>query len=127
MSEPKVSSSELAGFFGTEQWYKHPLVRGLLFTDGIAYLCTHGAGWVVDAVASYQTDPRILRDLDLRMMQFWKLTVADGKAKLICVRDSGQEPTITQEWTWTDFPLAELEIWVKRDEQAVTMFLPSEY
>jgi hypothetical protein len=40
---------KLAGFMGTEQWYRHPIVKNTLYTDGIKYVAQKaGAYWLID-------------------------------------------------------------------------------
>lgn len=62
-SEPqpkRLDSSELhallAQCYGTEQWYRHRLVKGMLYTDGVQCFAEHGGGqgayWFVDIVAT---------------------------------------------------------------------------
>jgi hypothetical protein len=56
---PEELLTNLAQFTGTTQWYKHPLYRGLLYTDGIQYLAENaGCYWLIDYVFSNQVLPR---------------------------------------------------------------------
>lgn len=120
-----LNESDLRQFHGTDQWHMHWSKR-LLYTDGVKYVADHGeAYWLIDAIASYQSSPLITKNEMLRDMQFWKLTVSDGKGVLTCVEDTGMKPVIKQEIEFTDFPLSEIEIWVERGDY-MTAMLPGE-
>ena len=118
------TESDLSNFYGTEHWYRH--WTGLLvYTDGIHYLVEHGAAWLVDAVASYQTEPKLNKGM-LADFQIWELKVKDSKAVLTCRADSGKKPVVTQEIEYTDFPLSEIKLYVENGGDAKVLMLPSE-
>lgn len=51
MENQKLTKADLAQFTGTEQWYRHPIARDILYTDGIQYLAnTGGAQTLVNAI-----------------------------------------------------------------------------
>ena len=55
MSTKKLDPSVLAHFTGTEHWYRHGLVRDILFTDGAKYVADQGgAHWLIDEIALAQ-------------------------------------------------------------------------
>lgn len=107
----KLNLNDLAHFTGTEHYYQH-WARGLVYTDGVHHLATNGAGWLVDAIASYQFDQRL--NGRLREFQLWELEAKDGKATLTCREDSGLAPAITQEIEYTDFPDGSVKLYVER-------------
>lgn len=121
-SEYRLTEADLSQFTGTSQWYPHPL--GLTYTDGVHYLAEQGgAYWLLDAIASWQFDPRVRDDRMLQQIQFWKLTVnSDRSAVLICERDS-DDVAVTQEIPFTDFPLQSVTIYC----QDGVLLLPSEH
>jgi hypothetical protein len=44
--------ADLHQFTGTEHWYRHALVKSVLFTDGAKYLAdTAAAYWLLDEIA----------------------------------------------------------------------------
>jgi hypothetical protein len=130
MPKPEISQSDLDQFTGTEHYYRY--IGGMLLTDGAKFLAEKaGAFWLLDIIASYQKDKRILGNERLRDMQFWTLTVkpenAGGhKGVVVCQEDSDIPPVITQNIPFTDFPMPEVKLWVQRGEHLVIM-LPSEY
>ena len=101
----------LAQFTGTDGYAKYP--GGLLLTDGIRFLAENaGAFWLLDVIASYQ--PRCRRDPMLRDMQFWTLKRVPDTSKAVVTCDDGDgHVKITQKIPFTDFPLAEVKIWVE--------------
>ena len=95
----------LSNFTGTENYYcnkNYPFE----YTDGVKYLAENGgAYWLLDAIASWQ------KELNSSQIQFWMLIVnADNSAVLTCERDD--EPVITQQIPFTDFPLSEVTLWL---------------
>src|SRR6266545_2852011 len=67
---------ELRQFIGTERYYRH--FTGMLYTDGIRYLADRaGCYWLIDVVASYQSELRAFP------FQGWDLTVFPNKSALV--------------------------------------------
>jgi hypothetical protein len=114
-----ITADILAGFYCTEHHHRH--LFGMLYTDGIHYLAENGAGWLVDAIASYQGSKELQTE-SFKYFQFWNLKVTGKTAVLTCVEDSGMTPVITQEIELTDFPF-DIDIWVENG----VMILPSEH
>jgi hypothetical protein len=111
-----LTKDDLSRFTGTENYFRHWTGR-LLYTDGVKYLADKGgAHWLIDVIASYQGDRRITANHMLRNLQFWNLTVKDGRGRLTCVEDNGRPPVIVQEIEFTDFPLDEVDVWVERGD-----------
>ena len=50
-----LDKATLKQFTGTEYWYRHGLVRTVLFTDGAKYVADQGgAYWLLDEIAFSQ-------------------------------------------------------------------------
>jgi hypothetical protein len=126
------------GFTGSEHYYRHWTDRAM-FTDGVHYVAEHGgrngAFWLLDAIVSWQTDPKVLRNQSLQEHQFWKLEVKDSKGLLTCRTDSGRKPIVSQEIEYTDFE-HDIEIWAApsvfpgrdgQEKQYLVLYLPSEH
>jgi len=121
-SPQPLTEADLAQFTGTSTYYQHSL--GVQYTDGVYYLAERGgAYWLIDAIASWQIDPRVNRDPMLQQIQFWKLTVNDDQsALLVCERDEG-DVAVSQDIPFTDFPLKEVKLYLQNG----VVLLPSEY
>ena len=121
-SPQPLTEADLAQFTGTSTYYQHSL--GVQYTDGVRYLAEHaGAYWLIDAIASWQIDPRVHRDPMLQQIQFWKLVVNDDRsALLVCERDEG-DIAVSQEIPFTDFPLKQVRLYFQNG----VVLLPSEY
>ena len=119
MSQKTLNKSDLAQFTGSEQWYRHGLVRKVLYTDGARYVAeTAGAYWLLDEIAFAQAEPTVSAE----EFQFWKLAVTDSKAVLTC--DDGNGTIVfTKRIEFTDFPLDEIRFYFTDN----TILLPSEY
>lgn len=105
----KLTKDELHQFTGTEHWYRHGLVRDVLFTDGAKHVADKGgAYWLIDEIALAQ---RFHKKVQREAFQFWKLTVKqDQSAMLVCEDGNG-----TRVWAkaipYTDFPLDEISFY----------------
>jgi hypothetical protein len=125
---------ELKNFTGSLTQYRTPF--GMLYTEGVQHLILestgvigangqrcNGAFWLLDAIASHQ--PQAKKACD--GFQLWTLTLHDqgasSGATLRCRADSDQEPIITQEIEYTDFPLASVKLYVIDN----VVLLPDEY
>ncbi|PZU88622.1 MAG: hypothetical protein DI529_05335 [Chryseobacterium sp.] len=121
MENQKLRKADLAQFTGTEQWYRHPIARDILYTDGIQYLAnTGGAYWLIDKVAFLQTHPRFKK----QEFQVWTLKVDLEKSEAVLTCDDGNYNVIfTEKILYTDFPLDEIKIYFTGN----VILLPSEY
>jgi hypothetical protein len=121
MNESKLTRAELAQFTGSENWYRHGLVRSVLFTDGAKHLADRaGAYWLIDEIALAQKFDKVVAAEEF---QLWKLTVnADHTAILAC--ENGDCDTVMRkEIPFTDFPFDEIKLYCTNN----TILLPSEY
>ena len=115
-----LTQSDLRQFTGTEQWYRHGLVRSVLFTDGAKHVADAGeAYWLLDEIALAQ---RFNKVLAAEPFQVWKLAVTGTAAVLIC--EDGNGNTVSRKTiAFTDFTLPEITLWFTDN----TILLPSEY
>ncbi|BAY08157.1 DUF6876 family protein [Calothrix sp. NIES-2098] len=132
----KKLKSELAQFWGTTMYYKHPLFPYFFLTDGTHYLREEAkCHWLFDRIAVLQRDPAIESHPKLQEIQFWILKVRANKhATLVCEWDKGQM-VLADFIPYTDFPLAAIKLFVQplylNPESATrsgwVCHLPSEY
>ena len=117
----KLTAADLRQFTGSEQWYRHDIVRDVLFTDGAKYVADQaGAYWLLDEIALAQ---RYQKSVAGEEFQLWKLQVnPDHTAKLTC-EDGNGHAVYSKAIEYTDFPLPELELYCTNH----TILLPSEY
>ena len=104
-----LSKDDLIQFTGSEQWYRHAMVRDILYTDGVKYVAeTAGAYWLIDEITRAQ---RFDKGLAAEEFQLWKLTVnSDHTATLTC-EDGDGGVLFTKAIEFTDFPLAEITLY----------------
>jgi len=117
----ELTAADLLQFTGSEQWYRHGIVRDVLFTDGAKYVADQAeAYWLLDEIALAQRYEKRVADEEF---QHWKLTVnADHTATLTC--DDGNDNIVySKEIEYTDFPLDEIRLYYA----GKTILLPSEH
>ena len=111
--------SDLRQFTGTEQWYRHGLVRNVLYTEGAKHVAdAGGAYWLLDEIAFAQHEKKVTAE----PFQVWKLTVKDSAAVLTC-EDGNYNTVFSKNIEFTDFPLPEITLWFTDN----VILLPSEY
>lgn len=121
LPEYKVAALKeaLAGFIGTEHYYRHALYRDYNFTDGVHYLApTASSWWLVDdciGISKYKFPNE-------RFLTF-KLSVDLEKHKAVLTVRDGNKDIHTKNYSYCDFPLDEIELWIVNK----VVLLPSEY
>jgi len=115
----EFSPDALTQFTGTSQWYRHGLVPGVTYTDGVRYVAeTAGAYWLLDKIATAQ----LAEPHRSEAFQVWTLEVRERRASLICTDGDDTQISI-EEITFTDFPEPGLTLWFTDN----VLLLPSEY
>ena len=116
-----LEESDLHKFSGTEHWYRHSLVRSVLFTDGVKHVAeAGGAHWLVDEIALAQ---RYEKKLSGEEFQLWKLTVKEDRTATLVCEDGNGRKLLSKVIPYTDFPLREIKLYFTGD----VILLPSEY
>jgi hypothetical protein len=120
-STKTFSRTALRQFTGTEQWYRHGLVRNVLFTDGAKYVAdSAGAYWLLDEIAFAQKgEPAIAAEA----FQFWKLAVKPNQTATLTCEDGNGHAVFSKEIEFTDFPTEGVELYFTDN----TILVPSEY
>jgi len=120
-TEKALTKTDLDHFTGSETWWRHALVRSILFTDGAKHVADiGGAYWLLDEIALAQ---KYNRKVAAEEFQHWTLKVKpDHTARLTCDDGNGRV-VYTKQLTFTDFPLDEISFYVCNN----TILLPSEY
>lgn len=121
MTDKILDKAVLAQFTGTEKWYRHSLIRRVLFTDGVKYVAdTAGAYWLIDEIAFGQVEKAIAAE----EFQVWKLNVDLKKSHAVLTCEGGNDNILfIKEIRYTDFPIEEIRFYFVTD----TILLPSEY
>lgn len=108
-------------FTGTEEWFRYPLNRNMLFTDGVKFFADNaggGAYWFLDIVA---TEHMPLQMAGEEFMVI-KLKVEGSKATI--TTEDGNDRVLTQRRIdYTDCPEGEWTFYLVDG----TLLLPSEY
>jgi len=115
-----LNEADLRQFTGTEQWYRHQIMRNVLYTDGARHVAEAGeAYWLLDEIATAQAIGFVAAE----EFQVWKLTVNkdDNTADLVC-EDGNDNVVTSKKIPFTDFPLPEITLWYENN----TIMLPSE-
>ena len=121
--------SALLQFSGSDTFTKwSPLFPGSVITDGALYVAEEcGAYWLMDAIASWQHDPKVKGE----EFQVWQLTryVTSGEERWDLIADDGNGNQLAlQAIEFSDFPLAGIKFFAVRNELGgITIMLPGEY
>lgn len=118
--------NHLAQFTGSETFTRHSLIPRVLMTEGVVFLANEaGAHWLTDAVASYLCHESARRE----PFQVWRLAVncLTRSGQLTMTDGNNSTSLITQTLDYTDFPLAEIDLWLVADGENWVLMLPREY
>ena len=121
MTETKLTQAALDQFTGTENWYRHPINRKVLYTDGARFLAeAGGAYWLLDEIAIIQPYDRQVAALDF---QVWKLAVNENRTATLTCSDGNGGIVFRKDLNFTDFPLPEVTLYFANN----VIYLPSEH
>ncbi|MDD2466938.1 MAG: hypothetical protein PHI97_23330 [Desulfobulbus sp.] len=121
MTTHTLNKADLMQFTGSEYWYRHSLVRSVLFTDGAKYVAeTGGAYWLLDEIALAQ---RFEKKVAGEEFQLWKLAVKQDHTAILACEDGNGRKVLSKRIPFTDFPLEEIAFYFINN----TILLPSEY
>ena len=116
-----LNQNDLAQFYGSENWYRHSLVRSVLFTDGAKYVAdAGGAYWLLDEIALAQ---KFEKTVAAEEFQLWRLTVKEDQTAILVCEDGNGRVVFSKLIPSTDFPLAEIAFYYTNN----VIHLPSEY
>jgi hypothetical protein len=116
-----LTEADLRQFTGSEHWYRHGLVKRIVFTDGAKHVAdAGGAYWLLDEIALAQQYIKAVAD---EPFQVWKLALGDGHSATLTCEDGNHNTVFTKPIEFTDFPLREITLWFTDN----TILLPSEY
>jgi hypothetical protein len=117
-----LSELDLRQFTGSENWYRHSVIRDVLFTDGVKYVSDKAsADWLIDEIAFAQKDQATVA---AEAFQVWKLDVLiPGEEAILTCEDGNGQEVFTKPIDFAHFPEPGIELWFTNN----TILLPSEY
>jgi hypothetical protein len=118
---PTFNVDELHEFHGTDHFYQHPLMRSVIYTDGVQYVAERaGAYWLLDVIATSQ----LLAAVRAEEFQVWKLDVhaAPATDALLTCDDGNGNVVYSREIHLTDFPAPGIKLYFENG----TICLPGE-
>lgn len=124
----KSANTQLAGFSGTEQYYTHPILNDIVYTDGVRELFqSWECYWLLDAIVSHQPSMRGVE------FQTWELErvfkkVGDDNYKptnkfTLKGTDGNKKVIVQQDIDFSDFKDDEVRLFLVDN----VLLLPSEY
>ncbi len=119
--QAKLTHADLRQFTGTEQWYRHALMRKIVYTEGVKYLADKAdCYWLIDKIATMQLEPKIKAE----EFQVWKLRLNENETSAVLTCEDGNDKAVyREEISFTDFPLNSIDLWFTGN----CILLPSEY
>ena len=120
MSNKKLDPAVLAQFTGSEHWYRHGLVRDILFTDGAKYVADQGgAYWLLDEIALAQRFEKAGCRRGIPGLEAHRQARPQRHLRL---RGGNGRTVFEKAIQYTDFPADGVELWFENN----TIYLPSE-
>lgn len=113
-------TTALAQFTGSENWFRHDLLRSHRYTDGVRYLAeAAGAYWLIDAIFSHQVTPSVARE----DFQAWELQRNEDGSWTLAATDGNDRFIAVQQIEHSDFPLDKVTLFLIDS----CLLLPTEY
>jgi hypothetical protein len=115
-----ITQDALDQFTGSGEFYRHPVIKRILWTEGVQYLVANAeCFWLVDEIVFRQVHWPVRRE----KFQAWKLTVNnDSSAVLTCETGNGDRVHL-HKIDYTEFPMKEVRLWLSGN----VLMLPTEY
>lgn len=108
-------------FTGSEHWYRHGLVRDILYTDGAKHVADQGgAYWLLDEIAFAQRGEKAVAAEEF---QVWTLSVKPNRTATLACGDGNDNTVFEKAIPFTDFPAETITLWFANN----TIYLPSEH
>ena len=122
----------LRQFTGTETWFRHPITRDFLYTEGVHFFANNaggGAYWLLDILA---TQPEVRRGVTSKGFGIALLSAKDAAAWLTVSHDLGEhnkpiDVLFAKTITYTDCPDGQWKFYLQYDGEHIICMLPSEY
>jgi hypothetical protein len=121
------NEADLKQFSGTENYFRHPLFRGVVYTDGIQFLVENGCSWLLDMAAAHLSGHPGLADECCGMIFLTLTKHENGTASFEGKTDEDMPILLSEEISWTDFPLDSLILYAAYEEGCWIICLPSEH
>ena len=118
---PTLDPLMLTQFTGSQNFYRHSLVREVLYTEGVQYVAdAAGAHWLLDEIALAQRNIIPVKREDF---QVWDLTVNADQTALLTCGDGNGLVVYSKPIPFTDFPVPGIRFYYAN----WVIHLPSEY
>jgi len=115
-----LTKTNLSQFTGSEQWYRHSIVRKVLYTDGAQYVAeSGGAYWLIDEIAFGQSESKIAT----AEFQVWWLKVNADQTAILSCEDGNGRTVFNKHIEYADFPFDKISFYFTDN----VIMLPSEY
>jgi hypothetical protein len=112
----------LHNFTGAQQWFRHYLIKDVLYTEGVKYVADSAvAYWLLDEMAFFQSIKKVAAEA----FQVWSLAVKNNQATLTC-DDGNNNVVLSKTIAFTDFPEPGIQFYAEYGGGHCTIMLPSE-
>lgn len=109
---------------GTDNYYRHSLVRNFVYTDGVRDCAQAGCYWLIDILATETL--KIVR-AEAGVLGIVTVTVADSKADIDLKFADDAPPAWTRHVEFTDLPDGEWLFGLQYDGERAVLYLLSEH
>lgn len=124
----KSANTQLAGFSGTEQYWKHPIHKNITYTDGVRELLqSWECYWLLDAIVSHQ--PKMANvefqtwELERKFRKLGQDNYKPTDRFILKGMDGNKNVIVTQDIAFSDFKDDEVRLFLLDN----VLLLPSEY
>lgn len=119
--------TNLAGFTGTDHYYRLSQMKDVVFTDGMAYLAEAGkCHWLMDLIA---INLKMVIEKKFPDEYFTSITFkrTEGNRAVVKIEDGNGNNLYRQNIPFTDLEIPEIKFFGSNDGEKWVIMLPSEY
>ena len=101
--------NQLQNFCGTDTWFRHPLFRKFLYTEGVQFLAEQAeCYWLIDMIFGFQYEQPSVKCEDF---QLWELKVANNQTATLTCENGNGNIVFNHVLTYTTFPLESIRLY----------------
>ena len=117
---PPLRAGDLDHFHGSEEFYRHPIFKKFVYTEGVRHVADKGgANWLLEKIFACHM---CVSTLQHQAFTVWSME-RKGQGAKITVEDGNGGQLYKETILYTDFPLNHITFWMVDN----TLLLPSEY
>ena len=102
-----LTVSNLSGFTGSQDFFKHPFFRSVVYTEGVQFIGANGCGWLLDKILA-----NVCHNKTLAKQEFISITMKcnlANKTAVVTFEDGDYKKLLIETIDYTDCTVEEIK------------------